>query len=173
MTPFPISAEAIAARVEAMAGEIAADHPEGEELLLIAILLGGLPFAADLGRALFRAGIDARLETIRLSSYGHERRSSGAVDLVQDLALDPAGRRILLADDVLDSGGSLAFARAHLLSRGAASVRAAVLADKQTAPDGAGADHVGFVCDRDAFLVGYGMDDEGRERFRPDIRAVD
>lgn len=166
------SAEDIAARIDAMAAEIARDHADADEVILTAVLLGGLIFSADLGRALHRHGLDVRLDALRLSSYGNERRSSGAVEIVHDVSINPAGRRILLADDVLDSGGSLAFARSHLLAKGAASVSAAVLADKKIAGRGAEADYVGFVCDRDDFLVGYGMDDAGRARFRPDVVAL-
>ncbi len=166
------SADEIADRIDAMAADIARDHADTNELVLVAVLLGGLLFAADLGRALYRRRVDVRLETLRLSSYGNERRSTGAVEIVHDLSIDPTGRRFLLADDVLDSGGSLAFARAHLLAKGAASVSAAVLADKKIAGRGAEADYVGFICDKDDFLVGYGMDDAGRARFRPDVVAL-
>ena len=173
------TAEDIADRIDAMAADIAdacaAQTPAGErvDLVLVAILLGGLPFAADLGRALYRQGVDAHLDCLRLSSYGDERTSSGTVRLVNDIKIDVEGRAVLLADDVLDTGLSLAFARAHLEKKGAASVRAAVLADKQLGDVATKADYTGFACAPDAFLIGSGMDDAGAMRFAPFIAVAE
>jgi hypoxanthine phosphoribosyltransferase len=150
------SAEAIAARIEAMAAEIAASGYSN--LLVISVLKGSFVFAADLIRALHRAGLSPEVEFISLSSYAAGTVSSGTVRLVRDIDSDVAGRDVLLVDDILESGRTLAFTRDLLLGRGAARIGLAVLLDKKGRRAAAiEADHVGFDCP-DAFVVGYGMD---------------
>jgi hypothetical protein len=111
------SAEEIAARVEAMAGEIASTEPQA--LLAIVVLKGGFVFAADLVRALARAGVRLEIEFISLSSYGTRQKTSGEVRIVRDIEVPVAGRDVLIIDDVLDSGLTLKFARDLMRSRGA------------------------------------------------------
>ena len=150
------SADEIARRVESLAREIAADHPD--DLLVVVILKGSFVFAADLIRALERAGASPHVDFITLASYGTARQSSGAVSLTHDLTEDVAGRHVLLVDDILESGRTLAFARDTLAGRGAASVRTCLLLDK---PDqrkmAVEADYVGFRIGPE-FVVGYGLD---------------
>jgi len=146
----------IAARVEAMAGEIAVDRPA--DLLVVAILKGSFMFAADLIRALHRAGLEPHVEFMQLSSYRAGTVSSGQVTVLKDIDSDVRGRDVLLVDDILESGRTLAFAKDLLTARGAGRVRACVLIEK---PDKRAvqitADHAGFQCP-DLFVVGYGMD---------------
>ena len=149
------SASAIARRNLELAKEIAARGYE--DLLVISILKGSFIFAADLIRALHDAGIAPEVEFMMVSSYG-AGTTSGEVRLVRDIDNDVAGRRILLIDDILESGKTLRFVRELMLERGATGVDIAVLLDKrgkrQTQLD---ADFVGFECP-DYFVVGYGMD---------------
>lgn len=164
-------AEAIAARNRAMAGEIAALAPR--DLLAIAVLKGSFMFAADLLRALHGAGLAPQVEFIHLSSYGAGTRSSGTVTVVRDIDSDVAGRDILLVDDILESGRTLAFARDLLLGRGARRVLVAVMLEKpgkRAVPFAA--DIVGFTCP-DLFVVGYGMDAAHRFRELPFIGVVE
>ena len=167
------SAEQIAARVENLAADIVADSAEGEgELLVVVILKGSFVFAADLIRALERAGASAQVDFITLSSYGTGTQSSGSVSLTHDLVEDVAGRPVLIVDDVLESGRTLAFARDTLRSRGAASVRTCLLLDKpgkRNVP--IEADYVGFAIG-DSFVVGYGLDLAHRYRGLPYIGIV-
>lgn len=150
------SEEEIAGRVTALAAEIAASAPQ--RLLIVIVLKGGFVFGADLVRALARLGIRLEIEFISLASYGSGLQSSGEVQVRRDIEVAVAGRDVLIVDDVLDSGLTLKFARALMLSRGARRLAIAVMVDK---PQGRRAeieaDYVGFTCP-DYFVVGYGMD---------------
>lgn len=147
---------AIADAVGRLAREIAARGADAP-LLVIAVLKGSFVFAADLIRALHRAGLAPEVEFISLSSYG-AGTSGGAVSILRDVESDVAGRRILMIDDILESGRTLRFARDLMRARGAASVEIAVLLDKGMKRQAAvEADYVGFDCP-DHFVVGYGMD---------------
>ncbi|WP_181701365.1 hypoxanthine phosphoribosyltransferase [Chthonobacter albigriseus] len=150
------SEEAIAERVAAIADRIAEDRPE--RLLVVAILKGSFMFAADLMRALHRVGLEPQVEFMMLSSYGEATVSSGTVRIVRDIDTDVKGRDVLIVDDILESGRTLAFARRLIAERGASRVKVAVLLEKPGKRKAEiQADHVGFVCP-DEFVVGYGMD---------------
>jgi hypoxanthine phosphoribosyltransferase len=160
----------IAERVDTIAREIAAAEPR--DLLVAVILKGSFVFAADLLRALDRAGMDARVDFITLASYGEATESSGRVVVVHDLSEAVAGRPVLLIDDILESGRTLAFARELLIGRGAARVRTCVLLDKSAlrrVP--IEADYVGFRIGND-YVVGYGLDLAHRFRGLPYIGTV-
>lgn len=161
---------ALAARTHAIAHEIAATPLNN--LLVIAVLRGSFVFAADLIRALHHAGMSPHIEFIQLSSYKTGTESSGTVDVVRDIDSDVAGRDVILIDDILESGRTLAFAR-DILTRGARSVRACVLLDKKDkrAVDFE-ADYVGFECP-DLFVVGYGMDAAHSFRELPFVGVVE
>ncbi|MDJ0930452.1 hypoxanthine phosphoribosyltransferase [Breoghania sp.] len=148
--------DVIAQRVDEIARALAEAKPE--RLLAVAILKGSFVFAADLIRAMHRAGLMPEMEFLHLSSYGAGTQSSGTVRILRDIGSDVAGRDVLLIDDILESGRTLLFARNLIASRGARSVSVAALLDK---PGRRGADleadYVGFTCP-DKFVVGYGMD---------------
>ena len=147
----------IAARIAALAGEIR-DAGFRDKLLVVAVLKGGFVFAADLIRALHHAGVSPEVDFMSLSSYRDATASSGTVTVLRDLETDVTGRNVLIVDDILESGRTLAYAERLLAERGAARVGLAVLLDKPghrvAAIDG---DFVGFTCP-DLFVVGYGMD---------------
>ncbi len=161
----------IAARTREMAGEIAGADPR--DLLAVAVLKGSFMFAADLLRAMHGAGLAPQVEFVHLSSYGAGTASSGRVRVVRDIDSDVAGRDVLLVDDILESGRTLAFARDLLLGRGARRVLVAVMLEKpgkRAVP--MDADFVGFTCP-DLFVVGYGMDAAHRFRQLPFIGVVE
>ena len=161
----------IAARIDALAARIAADSDE--TLLFAPVLTGAFVFAADLLRALHRHGCDPSVDFVQLSSYGGARASSGVVTLLKDFSIDLAGRTVLLVDDVLDTGRSLHFARRMVLDRGAKAARICVLVRKATGrSEDLDPDYVGFEAGADDFLIGYGMDDDGRGRGAPFIGAL-
>ncbi len=151
-----ISEEAIAQRIQALAVEIAAIQPR--KLLVVPILKGSFMFAADLIRAMYRAKLSPDVEFMQLSSYRKATTSSGQVDIVKNIESSVEDRDVLLLDDILESGRTLAYAKDLLSARGAASVLTCVLLEKphkravQIIPD-----FVGFECP-DKFVVGYGMD---------------
>ena len=150
------SAEEIETRIRRLAGEIASAM--GEDVLLAAILKGSFVFAADLIRALHHAGMRPQIDFITLSSYRTGTESSGTVEITRDVTDAVEGRTILLIDDILESGRTVAFARNRLLGRGAADVKLCVLLDKRGKRETEiVADFVGFVCP-DRFVVSYGVD---------------
>ncbi|MFQ5561967.1 MAG: phosphoribosyltransferase [Parvularculaceae bacterium] len=152
----------IKARIESLADEILADFPK--DFLLAPVLTGAFIFAADLLRALTERGADPAVDFVQLSSYGGARASSGVVTLLKDFSVDLEGRSVLLVDDVLDTGRSLHFAKRMVEERGAEVAKICVLVRKATGhSEDIVADYVGFEAG-DEFLVGYGMDDAGRNR---------
>jgi hypoxanthine phosphoribosyltransferase len=159
------SAATIAERIDAMARQIA--QTGLEDLLVVAILKGSFVFAADLLRALHGAGLAPQVDFLSLSSYRTGTTSSGRVEIVRDIELDVAGRNVLIIDDILESGRTLAFAKDLIAARGAARVLTCVLLDKpvRRAADIA-ADFRAFECP-DVFVVGYGMDLAHRLRELP------
>ena len=163
--PVLFTAEEIGARVQALAAEIA-KAPQKPDIAM-PILVGSFIFAADLMRALAEAGVELDVEMIWLRSYG-DKRTAGAISMIAGPSEQIAGRHVLIIDGVLDAGRTIAKARSLIEAAGAASVRVAVLLDKQRGDAVARADHVGFVIN-DQFVIGYGMDDAGRHRGLPYI----
>lgn len=159
------SAETISQRLAELAGEIKSVGME--RILVVAALKGSFVFAADLIRALHGVGIAPEVDYIALQSYKKSKASPGSVEILRDLDLDVAGRNVLLVQDVLSSGRTMAFIKDLLAARGAASVRTCVFIEKQIprAFD-VGADFAAFACE-DWYVVGYGMDADYRFRELP------
>jgi hypoxanthine phosphoribosyltransferase len=148
--------EEIAGRVERMAKEISRSKPE--RLLIVPILKGSFVFAADLMRACHRAGLSPEVDFMMLASYRENTVSSGQVEILRDIATDVRGRDVLLIDDILESGRTLAYAKDLLMARGARRVMTSVLLDKSGRRAAQiEADFKGFDCP-DKFVVGFGMD---------------
>ncbi len=165
---FP--ADQIAARIGELAGEIAAVRPSN--ILIVAILKGSFVFAADLIRAMQTVGLKPEVDFITLSSYRDATRSTGTVAILRDLDLDVSGRDVLLVDDILESGRTLAFAKDLIAARGAKTISTCVLLDKPGKRNAAiEADFKAFDCP-DLFVVGYGMDLAYRYRELPFVGQV-
>ncbi len=161
----------VRARIDALADKIADDLPK--DFLMAPVLTGAFIFAADLLRALHARGADPLVDFVQLSSYGGARASSGVVTLLKDFSVELQGRSVLLVDDVLDTGRSLHFAREMVLARGAREAKLCVLVRKATGHSvDIAADYVGFEAGADDFLIGYGMDDDGRKRGVPFIGSA-
>ena len=161
----------IAARVAGLARRIA---PEiDDETVAVCLLTGGLWFAADLTRALARAGRHVRFDALWLASYGDDKASKGAVEVRAACQRPLDGRTVLILDDVLDTGLSLAEAARLVREAGAARVLTCVFARKPwPQPRALEPDFVGWEAPA-RYLVGYGLDSAGRFRGLPDIRALD
>lgn len=146
----------IAARVQAIADAVAEREPQ--RLLVVPILKGSFVFAADLLRAFHRSGLRPEVDFMMLASYRQATVSSGQIEVLRDIETDVRGRDVLLIDDILESGRTLAFAKDLLAARGARNTMTAVLLDKggHRAVD-VEADFKGFDCP-DRFVIGYGMD---------------
>ncbi|MFI5030158.1 MAG: hypoxanthine phosphoribosyltransferase [Reyranellales bacterium] len=178
-TPIPdrphvsirFSAAEIATRVEEMAADLAVQLPA--DTLVVSVLKGSFVFAADLIRALSRAGADWSMDFLTLSSYGKHTSTSGNVQIVRDIVDDVRDRDVLLVDDILESGLTLSFARNLMKERGAHRVWICTLLDKphkRRAP--LEADFTGFRAG-DEFVVGYGLDWAHRFRGLPYIGVVE
>lgn len=163
-----VSEAAIRRRIKTLAADINR-HYRGEHVTVIAIVNGALIFAADLLRQL-RSPL--RLDCLRASSYHAGTKAGGKPVVIDSLKLDIAGHHVLLLDDILDTGNTLAAVRTLLLAKGAASVRTCVLLDKRarrTVPFEA--EYVGFEIP-DEFVVGYGLDFNERYRNLPCIGVL-
>ncbi len=146
----------IAERVSVLAGQVALTRPQ--RLLVVPVLKGSFIFAADLLRAFHKAELLPQVDFMMLASYREQTESSGSVTILRDIETDVTARDVLLIDDILESGRTLAFAKDLLAARGANRVMSAVLLDKpgKRALD-IKADFTGFSCP-DKFVIGYGMD---------------
>jgi hypoxanthine phosphoribosyltransferase len=166
-----LSEAEIAARVEKLAAEIAEQCPG--DFVIVGLLKGAAVFVADLARALYRAGARPEIEFLQLSSYGAAKESTGEVRLVGEIPTGLAGRPVLLIDDIVDTGRSIAHAVMLLRQRGISEIRTCALLDKPARREVAVAvDFVGFTID-DVFVVGYGTDYAEKFRYLPYIGLVE
>ncbi len=151
--------------VKRLASEITRDYHD-KNPLLIGILKGSFMFLADLVRLL---DFPLELEFVRLSSYGSGRQTSGKVKVVQGLRSVVRGRHVLVVEDIVDTGITVAFLLDYLKKKKTASQRLCALTDKPSrrrVP--ADIDYLGFTVP-DKFLVGYGLDCDEKYRNLPDI----
>ena len=146
--------EEIKARVQAMGDELY-DEFADKNPLFVGVLNGCFIFMADLVRA---TQLKSELEFIGLSSYNNGTKSSGVVQITRDLQCDITDRHIIVVEDILDSGNTLAYLKKYLLSKGAATITIVTLLDKPSRREKAiTADQAGFEVP-DEFVVGYGLD---------------
>jgi len=169
-----ISAEEIAARVTSLAQEISKKLPP--DLMIVSLLRGSFMFTSDLIRALHHVGantIRPQIDFMTLASYGNRITSSGEIQVARDLVEDVEGRDVLIVDDILESGRTLAYAKNIIKERKARSVQIVVLLEKpgKRVAENVNADFVGFVIP-DKFVVGYGLDYANYYRELPFIGVV-
>ena len=163
-----VSEEEIQRRVSEL-GEALAQKLAGKEPLFLGVLKGCFVFMADLVRA---CPLKCDVEFMALSSYRGGTVSSGRVEITQDLHGSVAGRDLVIVEDILDSGATLAFLKETLLERGAASITIVTLLDKPSRRTKAvAADLAGFTIP-DAFVVGYGLDYDQKYRNIPYIGVL-
>ena len=155
-------------RLDAMALEIRQDFP-GEVMVVIVLLKGAFVFAADLLRRIPRM---LEIECLNVSSYHGGTESSGKVDFLDRKLPDIKGRKVLVLDDILDTGRTLRAVVDRLMEEGACEVKTGVLLkkDKELAEQ-VNADYVGFAIG-DEFVIGYGLDYKGRYRNLPYIGTL-
>jgi len=160
-----IDREEIARKVAVLAARIRADY-EGKNPVLIGALKGSFVFMSDLVRAL---DMPLAVDFISVSSYGNGRESCGEVQLIQDLKGPVQGRDVLVVEDIIDTGLTLACILENLKKKGAASVKVCALLDKPSrrrVP--VHIDYIGFTVP-DRFIVGYGLDFNEGYRYLPDV----
>ena len=164
------SAEQINERVAQLAIEIAVIDPS--DLLVVPILKGSFVFAADLIRALHGSGLEPEIDFLMLASYGSGTSTSGHINIVRDVEAPVIDRDVLLIDDILESGRTLAHAKELIQSRGPARVSTCVLLDKPvTRAEVIEPDFTGFACPK-TFVIGYGMDLDHKFRELPYIGRI-
>ena len=155
-----VTEEQLKSKVAELAARVDADYKD-KDLLLVGVLKGAIMAMADLTRAMQRH-ID--MDWMAVSSYGSGTKSSGVVRILKDLDRDITGRNILIVEDIVDSGLTLSWLRANLMSRGAASVEIlAILRKPEAAKVEVNCKYVGFDIPPD-FVVGYGLDFDEKYR---------
>ena len=153
LEPF-ITEEQLQKRVAELGAQITRDY-EGKDLLLVAVLKGSVVFLADLMRHIT---IPHNVDFMATSSYGAATESTGIVRILKDLDMPITGRNVLIVEDIVDTGHTLAYLRRLLLEREPASLRVVALLDKRERREvDVPIDYVGFVVPN-AFVVGYGLD---------------
>ena len=149
-----VTEEELKARIAEM-GEELYDRFQGKKPLFLSVLKGSFVFMADLVRA---CQLKSDVEFIAVSSYENATTSSGRVQITHDLQQDITGRHLIIVEDILDSGNTLAFLKEYFMTKGAASITIATLLDKPARREKPiTADYAGFVVP-DEFVVGYGLD---------------
>ncbi len=157
----------VRARVEEMGRAIARDYA-GRSLTLVGVLKGSFVFLADLMRAI---DLPLSVDFIGISSY-QGTRSSGVVQITSDLTRPIEGDEVLLVEDIVDTGLTMRYLLENLRTRRPATLRVCALLEKPSRAQVATAiDYLGFRIDDD-FVVGYGLDWEGRLRNLPYIGAI-
>lgn len=162
------SAEQIADRVAALAGQISADYT-GKNLVMVCILKGAFMFFADLTR---RVTCKPEVDFIRVASYGNKDSSCGTVKLVKDTEIDLRDRDVLLVEDIVDSGLTMRFLVNEFQRRQVKSLRIAALIDKfERREADLTVNYPGFTLNK-GFLVGYGLDFAEKYRELPAVYAI-
>ena len=161
MTPTVLLDDSgIQEHVQRLGREIARDHPGG--VVLVGVLKGALIFLADLARAV--PDIDVTVDFISISRFAPD---SGRVKILHDLACDIGGRDVVLVEDIVDTGLTMRYLLDNLATRRPESVRIAALLEKPArAQVKIPIDYRGFVIG-DEFVVGYGLDWDGKLRNLP------
>ena len=164
------SAEQIRERVNALAEQITRDYA-GRQLVLVCILKGSFVFAADLARAI---DLPVRIEFLGVQSYGDDTVSSGVVQITQDLTRPIVGEDVLIIEDIVDTGLTLAYIREALNARGPKSLKVCALLHKPARmKTEVSIDYLGFTLEEDVFVVGYGLDWAQKYRNLPVIGVVE
>ena len=165
-----ISDEEIHRRIKSLAAEIEQSYPDGDEIHLVAILKGGFMFMADLVRAMSDR---VTMDFMAVSSYGKGTTSSGQVRVLKDLDSNLEGRRIILVEDIVDTGLTLHYLQELLRARAPRSLKTACLLSKPSRRKvEIDVDYVGFTIE-DHFVVGYGLDYAEKYRNLPYIAVLE
>jgi hypoxanthine phosphoribosyltransferase len=155
-------------RLAGLAATINRDY-QGQELLLIGILKGACIFLCDLAR---RLEIPVQIDFVRLVSYGQKASSSGSVEITKDIELPVEGRHVLVVEDIIDTGLTLAWYLDYLKKLQPASVKTCAMIDKKERREvEVSPDYVGISV-QSGFLVGYGLDFAEKHRNLPAIYEV-
>ncbi|OQB24446.1 MAG: Hypoxanthine-guanine phosphoribosyltransferase [Firmicutes bacterium ADurb.Bin182] len=160
--------ETIKKRVSELGRQISRDY-DGKDLILVCILKGAVVFFSDLCRAI---DCYAEMDFMSISSYGNSSKTSGIVRISKDMDISITGRHVLIVEDIMDSGLTLNHLTTLLKAREPASLKVVCLLDKPERREcDIVPDYVGFVIPN-RFVVGYGLDCEGRYRNLPYVGVM-
>jgi hypoxanthine phosphoribosyltransferase len=160
-----VPSEELQERILGLGKEITADYADRPPLL-VGVLKGAFMFMSDLSRAI---DLPVEFDFMAVSSYGSATRSSGVVRIIKDLDLDLTDRHVLIVEDIVDSGLTLAYLRRNLAARGPASLEiCALLVKDGLQKSDMDIRYVGFRIPP-RFVVGYGLDVNERYRNLPDV----
>jgi len=164
-----ISAKSIAARIEDLAVEIEEEFSDCDQLVMVGLLRGSFVFIADLVREL---DMNVEVDFLETSSYGNGMESSREVRILKDIRGEIEGRDVLVVEDIVDTGHTLAHVKHLLQSRHPRKLKTIALLDKPSRREAdIQADWIGFEIP-DEFVVGYGIDFAQRNRNLPCIGKV-
>jgi hypoxanthine phosphoribosyltransferase len=162
------SEQEIAQAVKEMGAKISKDYA-GKDLILVCILKGAAMFYADLARSIT---IPLDMDFMSISSYGNSRKSSGIVQIRKDMDANIEGRHVLIVEDIVDSGQTLAYLKELLMARSPASLKICTLLDKpERRVNDLVTDYVAMKIP-DEFVVGYGLDYAEKYRNLPYIGVL-
>jgi hypoxanthine phosphoribosyltransferase len=160
--------EQIEQRVAEMGRQISDDFA-GHEVIALCVLKGAMFFCADLVRQM---SMDVAIDFIQISSYGDQKTSSGVVTILKEPQLDMRGKAVLIVEDIIDSGLSIAKVNNYIESRGAALVKTAAFLDKPKARKSpVTPDYIGFSIEPQ-FVIGYGLDFAEKYRNVPEVQVL-
>lgn len=165
-----LSEDVLEERIRELAGELNQLY-QGESLHLIGILKGSVFFLCDLAKHLT---MPVTMDFMKVSSYGSDTVSSGNVEVALDVTEDIKGRHVLIVEDIIDSGLTLAYLKKHLMEKEPKSLRSCTLLDKpeRRTVEETKVDFTGFVIE-DQFVVGYGLDYAQQYRNLPYIGIIE
>jgi hypoxanthine phosphoribosyltransferase len=163
------SKETIEKRVQEIAQTLSDDY-RGRDVVFICILKGAFIFLADLMRHM---AIPHMIDFMRVASYGSGTVSSGKITVTKDIETDIKGKDVVIVEDIIDTGITLAFLKNKLQEKAPHSLKICALLDKKARREvEIDADYVGFSMD-EGFVVGYGLDFDEKFRSLPDIYVIE
>lgn len=164
-----ISEADVAAKIAELGAQISKDY-DGEEIYMLCILKGGVFFMTELAK---HVTVPVSLDFMSVSSYGSQTRSSGNVRIIKDLDTPIEGKNVLVVEDIIDTGRTLAYLLDNLQQRKPKSLKLCTLLDKpEQRVTEVDVDYVGFQIP-DKFVVGYGLDYDQHYRNLPYIGVVE
>ncbi len=164
-----ISEADVAAKIAEIGAQISKDY-EGEDIYMLCILKGGVFFMTELAK---HVTVPVSLDFMSVSSYGSQTRSSGNVRIIKDLDTPIEGKNVLVVEDIIDTGRTLAYLLDNLQQRNPKSLKLCTLLDKpEQRVTEVDVDYVGFRIP-DKFVVGYGLDYDQHYRNLPYIGVVE
>lgn len=155
-------------RCAELGAEITRDYL-GKDLVLVAVLKGAVVFLADLARCI---DLPLTMDFLRVSSYGDAQESSGVVRFELDLSQTVTDKDVLIVEDIIDTGLTMSYLRANLLTRSPRSLRVCALLDKPSRRlKPVEIDYLGFTIPNE-FVIGFGLDHQGQYRNIPFVGAM-